>query len=111
MTSTFDKLMNQVNNRRDAKRASDRAVAKATGTTVRKLDADTTKADPDVLPQPESWMSTQRASRIAADLTEGEFGESRWTYEVVPDLDAPTEYAAVAMFDESGAFVDYWNQF
>ena len=110
MSSTFDSLMSQVNRRQAAKRASDRVVAKATGTTVRKLDADTTKADPlDVLPQPESWMSTQRASRIAADLNGGE--QDGWTYEVVPDLDAPTEYAAVAMFDESGAFVAYWNQF
>ena len=109
--TTFDDLMKSINSKRDAKRASDRAVAKATGTTVSKLDADTTKADPDVLPQPESWMSAQRASRIAADLTEGEFGESRWTYEVVPDLENPSEYAAVAMFDESGAFVAYWNQF
>ena len=108
----LDELMAGINKRADDRMASDREVAKAAGTTVRKLDADTTKADTlDVLPQPESWMSTQRASRIAADLTEGEFGESRWTYEVVPDLDAPTEYAAVAMFDESGAFVAYWNQF
>ena len=44
--TTFDDLMNQVNSKRDAKRASDRAVAKATGTTVRKLDADTTVPDP-----------------------------------------------------------------
>ena len=108
--TTFDELMAGINKRADDRMASDREVAKAAGTTVRKLDADTTKADPlDVLPQPESWMSTQRASRIAADLNGGE--QDGWTYEVVPDLDAPTEYAAVAMFDESGAFVAYWNQF
>ena len=108
--TTFDELMAGINKRADDRRASDRGFAKAAGTTVRKLDADTTKADPlDVLPQPESWMSIQRASRIAADLNGGE--QDGWTYEVVPDLDAPTEYAAVAMFDESGAFVAYWNQF
>ena len=61
------------------------------------------------LPKPESWMSTQRASRIAADLNSGE--QDGWTYEVVPDLDAPTEYAAVAMYDENHEFVAYWNQF
>ena len=108
--TTFDELMAGINKRADDRRASDRGFAKAAGTTVRKLDADTTKADPlDVLPQPESWMSTQRASRIAADLNSGE--QDGWTYEVVPDLDAPTEYAAIAVYDEKHEFIQYWNQF
>ena len=34
-----------------------------------------------------------------------------WTYEVIPDLDAPTEYAAIAVYDEKHEFIQYWNQF
>ena len=42
----FETLMAGINKKADDRRASDRSFAKATGTTVRKLDADTTVSDP-----------------------------------------------------------------
>jgi hypothetical protein len=46
----------------------------------------------------------ERAQHIARNL---EMGESDgWVYEVQPDENG---FASVAVFDESGEFVDYWR--
>jgi len=111
--SSYDELMGKVNRRAEARRASDRAVAKATRQTIEEFDADATAPDPrtedEPLPKPTRWHSAHRASQIADQLSSGEFSKATaWTYEVVLD-DKDDDYAAVAVFDETGEFVTYWN--
>lgn len=68
----------------------------------------------DQLPKPTHWYRVDRAARIASELTEGEdycLNDCRWTYQVIPDDEEPNEYAAVAMFDQDGQFVAYWNEY
>lgn len=45
MTS-FDKLMEQINHKREAERASDLEIARLSGVTIEEFDADTTAPDP-----------------------------------------------------------------
>ena len=46
MSTTYDKLMAQINKRAADRRASDREIARLSGVSVAELDADTTAPDP-----------------------------------------------------------------